>query len=113
MPTCSTCNIPLDETNAYRKNAKRLQSYCKPCFNKRCAERWKRLKAQAIESFGGVCFDCKASYHYSVFDFHHLDQTTKEFEWEKVRLLSEERRQQELSKCVMLCSNCHRIRHYS
>jgi hypothetical protein len=112
MPTCSTCNIALNESNAYRKG-KRLQSYCKDCFNHLCTERWKRLKVQAIESLGGKCLDCQGTFHYSVYDFHHLDETTKEFDWSKVRLLSADRRQAELSKCILLCSNCHRIRHYS
>ena len=113
MPNCSTCSIPIDESNAYRKGKQRLQSQCKSCFNRYCVDRWKQLKVEAIESFGGKCFDCQGVFHYSVYDFHHLDENTKDFEWVKVRLFSKEKRELELSKCILLCANCHRIRHYA
>lgn len=113
MSQCSTCFIQLSEDNAYRKNKERLQSQCKSCFNLYCVNRWKRLKLEAINSFGNECYDCKTSYHYSVYEFHHLDMNTKDFDWSQIRLKSKAIRQRELSKCIMLCANCHRIRHYS
>ncbi len=69
-------------------------------------------KLQAIEFLGGFCKDCglKSSYE-SIYDFHHLDPKQKDIgisrilgnSWEKIKL--------ELTKCVLLCANCHRIRH--
>jgi hypothetical protein len=63
---------------------------------------------------GSSCVDCGISYpntHYSVFDFHHLDPSEKDVDWSKLRLRSWDKIVKELSKCVLLCSNCHRIRH--
>ena len=63
-----------------------------------------------IEYKGGKCICCGFNKHYSALDFHHLDPSIKEFNltrnsigWNKL--------QSELDKCVLLCSNCHRMIH--
>jgi 5-methylcytosine-specific restriction endonuclease McrA len=72
----------------------------------------KNKKLKAIAFMGGCCKDCGLKSEYeSVYDFHHLDPKEKEIGisrllgngWEKIKI--------ELEKCVMLCANCHRIRH--
>lgn len=70
----------------------------------------RRLKNKAVEYFGGVCADCNTAYPNAVFDFHHKDTTKKLYtialmhtSWPKLLL--------ELTKCIMLCANCHRVRH--
>ena len=113
MSNCSTCNVVIDTTNAYRREANRLQSYCKSCFNLKCVERWKKMKLDAIEAKGGKCLDCQGTFHYSIYDFHHLDKEAKEFGWSRLIMQSAKVRANELDKCVLLCSNCHRLRHYS
>lgn len=72
-----------------------------------------KVKKMAVEYCGGKCQDCLTSFSYpGVYDFHHLDENIKEFSignngytkgWEKIK--------KELDKCILLCSNCHRIRH--
>lgn len=60
---------------------------------------------------GGSCAHCKLSFPDCCYDFHHIDpavendvpSTVLNCSWEKIK--------QELSKCVMLCANCHRIEH--
>ncbi|WP_412061066.1 hypothetical protein [Rubrivirga sp. IMCC45206] len=76
-----------------------------------CVDRWRRIKAEEVVRFGGRCQDCGEAFHPDVFEFHHLDPAEKEFGWTKLRLFSSDRRQRELAKCVMLCANCHRMRH--
>lgn len=112
MSKCTTCKVELNETNAYRKGT-RLNSRCKQCFNSYCMQRWITRKLQAIEYKGNACHDCKQSFPYPVYDFHHLDPTLKDMDWNKMRLVTDEVLKQELDKCVLLCSNCHRLRHHN
>jgi len=68
-----------------------------------------------IKHFGGVCSDCRLTYPATVFEFHHLSEEAKKRvpnrQTSYVLMLSRERAARELKKCVMLCANCHRIRH--
>lgn len=98
-----------------QKDRKNGSSSCRKCFNKKCSERWINQKIKAIEYKGGCCFDCKIDYPskpYVIFDFHHLNPDEKEVDWGKLRLKSWIKITNELDKCVLLCSNCHRIRHH-
>lgn len=49
-------------------------------------------------------FDC-------VFEFHHIDDSKKEYTPAKIFMLSRAKIDKELAKCIMLCANCHRIHH--
>ena len=49
MTLCCTCRVELTEENAYKKNSKRLQHLCKKCFNKYCADRWRKKKREAVD----------------------------------------------------------------
>lgn len=114
MKTCGRCKQTLEEDHFYWKGKDKIDrfSYCKSCYNKYCAERWVRIKKEAVEWMGGACQDCKGRFHYSVYEFHHLDPQEKEMTWTKMRLTSKAKRVAELEKCVMLCANCHRLRHH-
>lgn len=112
---CKRCEVTLTKENTYTKGPKRpndFQSYCKSCFNRYCAERWRQKKLDAIAYKGGACAKCKGHFHYSVFDFHHLDPRDKDVNWTKLRLRSEAKIKAELDKCELLCSNCHRLTHW-
>ena len=108
--TCTDCNLtlPLD---AFYQSGRKVQSRCKPCFNRMCVVRWRRIKTEEVERLGGCCEDCGGTFHPDVFEFHHLDPDEKEHQWTKLRLFSADRRRLELDKCAMLCANCHRMRH--
>lgn len=112
MKQCTKCKTDKQEKDFYTKG-KKTQSYCKDCFNAYCSSRWIQKKIDAVKSFGGVCHDCNTTYPYQVFEFHHLNPKEKDYDWGKLRLRSPEKIAEELSKCVMLCANCHRIRHIS
>ncbi len=107
---CSMCNKKKESSDFYNKTATRKQSSCKSCFNVYCIERWRQRKKDAIKYMGEKCIDCKKTYHYSVYDFHHVDG--KDYSWTKLRLKSWKTIIKELNRCVLLCSNCHRTRHY-
>ena len=66
------------------------------------------------------CADCGRSFPEVCMDFHHLDEKTKENSLKKkktalstrMRRWGKKRIDEELEKCVVICANCHRIRHF-
>lgn len=73
--------------------------------------RWIKRKKEAIEHMGGKCEDCGYNSHYAPMQFHHKNPLTKTHDWNKLRLMSWDKIYEELTKCILLCSNCHFIRH--
>lgn len=72
----------------------------------------RRLKRRAVEHLGGLCAGCARSWPHQVFEFHHLDSTTKNFGISEDGIArSWEKTERELQKCVLLCANCHREVH--
>jgi hypothetical protein len=57
------------------------------------------------------CADCGIKYQTCVMDFHHMGDKEFEIATARQRRFSPERVRKEIAKCVVLCSNCHRIRH--
>lgn len=63
--------------------------------------------------FGGKCEVCGYNKNAAALHFHHKDPGAKSFKLD-VRVLSNKRWElilQEVSKCVVLCSNCHAEKH--
>jgi len=73
--------------------------------------RWKERKVKAIEYLGGKCSDCGNNYPSEVYQFHHVDPSKKDFTWNKGRLKKWEDVIEEIDKCILLCANCHILRH--
>lgn len=74
----------------------------------------KRNKQRLIQAFGGACGCCGYFQCSEVFEFHHLDPTQKETSWGYLNRLgggSWEKLRTEMSKCIMVCSNCHKEIH--
>jgi hypothetical protein len=57
------------------------------------------------------CVKC-GNQDYRVIDFHHLNQNEKEFNVGDMVEMSLDKIKKEISKCITLCSNCHRIYHW-
>ncbi len=73
--------------------------------------RWAK-KYKAVEHLGGECKEC-GEPHLAVLDFHHLNDKHKNItELIFERKLRWSDIENELKKCELLCSRCHRIRHY-
>jgi hypothetical protein len=77
-------------------------------------ERIHKLKSELIGIMGGQCKKCKFKYNGkngASFDFHHIDPKTKKFALSYTGLNRYSRAQVdlELKKCILLCSNCHRL----
>jgi len=68
-----------------------------------------------IELLGGKCSSCGYKKNFAALEFHHKIAGTKAFEldlrslsnrtWEKVL--------DEVSKCILLCANCHAELHHA
>lgn len=104
-------NKTKDEINAYKRewyqnNKKKVIGEVR---NRRLdiRERFNEFKTTL------KCETCGEN-HISCLDFHHLDPNEKDFDvakmvhegwgWEKIM--------SEISKCIVLCANCHRKVHY-
>lgn len=74
-------------------------------------ERAQNFKRQAIEYCGGKCQHCGGVFPPAVYDFHHVNPQEKEVAISKIMSHSWDSIKHELDKCILLCSNCHRIEH--
>lgn len=74
------------------------------------AARRLKTKKYLVELAGGQCKVCGFNNSHFALDFHHVDSSKKDFNLGKTNkpldLLMEE-----LTKCVLLCANCHRMVH--
>ena len=84
---------------------KRVKNY------ERIKSRRQKLKMMAVEYMGGKC---KCGYNKCIWsmEFHHKDKKHKTFTISTYSYLSWSKIKKELDKCYMLCSNCHREKHY-
>lgn len=109
------CNKHGDVNHYKRKRYNRpsCEYKCNKCNTEAVSKRRRLLKQIGITYLGGKCKDCNlVSEYQEVYDFHHLDPSNKDFNISsKGHTISEIRLKKELDKCVLLCSNCHRIRH--
>lgn len=114
---CAKCKELLPVASFYtlkrgKNKSYRTTSYCKQCYSVITTKRNHDNKKLAVEYKGGVCIDCGYIGYLSVYEFHHLDPTQKDFEFSRCRSQKlNEKIKQELDKCVLLCANCHRTRH--
>jgi hypothetical protein len=129
MKMCPQCGEEKDISEFARKGVDRLQSWCKPCTNKRNSRMYResphiktRLLAANKERKRGLdrilkeqkdvpCFDCGMRFPAECMDFDHREGVEKKFN------ISQASRRyglpsilEEIAKCEVVCSNCHRIR---
>jgi len=71
----------------------------------------KSKKTRVVELMGNKCKDCKKSYPLECYDFHHVNPKDKDNTVSWLLHCSWARIIKEVKKCVLLCANCHRIRH--
>ena len=76
----------------------------------------KILRSQYIKEIGGTCQKCGTCYPDCVFDFHHRNSQEKEDSLSSLFKTSggkmTEKLRLELTKCDLLCANCHRLLHH-
>ena len=97
---------------------------CRLCHNKfkdirnrnRCGScntkiRRFRAKAAAIKYLGGKCEKCGWRGNQAALQFHHKNAEAKDFTLGNVANKSWDSIKAEIQKCILLCANCHMIRH--
>ena|SRR5674476_512038 len=105
MCTCSICGKEYE----YNKRKGHTKTKCGSC---QCNHRRFELKRKAVEYLGGGCSVCGYNKCIQALEFHHRDETTKEFCISGSHSISWVRFKAELDKCDLLCSNCHRETHH-
>jgi len=128
---CPKCNISkeLKEFNKSLNSKDKLSSWCKICVRERSKKSYNTNKKQILNKQEKIrterkiwinkiksklkCEKCGIN-HIAVLDFHHKDPKEKDFGIAKVlNWKSKENILKEIKKCMILCSNCHRILHWS
>lgn len=130
---CTSCG-QLKSFDEYRKSARDrdgLTYNCRDCLRRKerktyrerytnhIRKRRNELKRKYVEKMGDQCFRCGYSEFVSGFDFHHTENKENQvaillslaanaLTKDKIADL-----EYELSKCILLCSNCHRALHAS
>lgn len=113
MKRCPRCKTEKPLTDFYKRRGKEGGSvYCRSCTNEQTVERQRKFKKQCVEYKGGKCEKCEYDKYIGALEFHHKDPHQKDFTVANARLTSfSDKVKQELDKCEMLCSNCHREAH--
>ena len=102
MKICFLCH------NTFKDYQERNRNRCGSCNTK---IRRFRAKAAAIKYLGEKCVSCGWQGNQAAFQFHHADADKKEFTIGNVANKSWSVIKAEIRKCVLLCANCHMIRH--
>ena len=71
-------------------------------------------KCRIIESFGGCCSICGYNRYSGALELHHIDPNKKDFGFGSIRASAKSWSKicNELMKCALLCSNCHKEVHH-
>lgn len=99
QPICKTCDIAQTKAR-YRKNKKYYIDATK-ANRQRTIDFLNKVKSNP-------CADCGNVYHPVCMDFDHLDNkgaNISQMKYYSIAKISEE-----VAKCDLVCSNCHRLR---
>ena len=80
------------------------------CLNHYREKKYKVIKDALIAAMGGTCAICDVAFRRTSFDFHHVGDK----DGAPSRLIGDSSVKAiayEISKCVLLCANCHRLEH--
>lgn len=71
----------------------------------------RNMKLQAIKMLGGKCSICGYNKCVDALEFYHKNPKEKEFKLGSGNTMSWEEYKNELKKCILVCSNCHKEIH--
>lgn len=132
---CGKCKrkLPLEKFSRDKSKKDGLNHTCKDCYGVYIRQHYKKNKQYYINNARvnrkkrknklrtiirniksvSKCKIC-GQEHIATLDFHHRDETYKQFSLSTslIYRYSEQQILKEISKCDILCANCHRILHY-
>jgi 5-methylcytosine-specific restriction endonuclease McrA len=111
---CPRCQKMVKLENFNNRRGKDFSSvYCKPCASSQTLERMRKLKQQMVDYKGGCCQKCGYNKYIGALEFHHINPEEKDFNPSSLKKYTMDTRiTEELDKCILLCSNCHRETHH-
>jgi 5-methylcytosine-specific restriction endonuclease McrA len=109
---CPKCGQVKPLIEFYKPNGRKNVSWCRICMTAQIVERQHECKKQAVIYKGGGCKVCGFNDYFGALEFHHLDPKEKDIGFSRMsrRFLTNDMIR-ELDKCILLCSNCHRMVH--
>lgn len=117
MKTCKECNkeFPKDLDHFYGSGFTKLgnqkfKSRCKKCYESVQKSRFEERIARFYGKY--ECQVCGYNKCRAAIEFHHIEESKKDFEISKMRHYSEASLFAELEKCMIVCANCHREIHH-
>ena len=97
---------------AYYKSGDRGRWKCLKCQTEATQRRRDKVKLMAVAYKGGKCQCCGYKNYIGALEFHHVNPEEKDFTFSsKGYTRSWEKNKEELDKCVIVCSNCHKEIH--
>ena len=135
LKTCKKCNCTKNKDEFYKNRSRKdgVSTYCKECMsvmnrNGYYAHWHARRKGIDTYHYNRIyklrekidkfkikigCMKCGFNLNACCLDFHHLDPSSKKHTISNMinRKYSDEKLWSEISKCIILCANCHRMVH--
>lgn len=110
---CIKCNTTKNKEEFYLDDeGYRTYHYCRSCQKSYIMNRQQSFKEQCVEYKGGKCEKCGYNRCLAALEFHHKDPTQKDFAITKSNtIIMTPTVKEEIDKCLLLCSNCHREEH--
>lgn len=104
--------MPVKDMKSYMRARRLRNNDYDRRRNRDVVARKHKLKLAAIEYKGGKCHRCGGTFDPVCIDFHHIDPSAKDTNIANAMLgKTFDDIRAEIDKCVMVCSNCHRIIH--
>jgi hypothetical protein len=130
--TCTKCKLeqPIEGFSYQSKKTGKRSGQCKSCMSELIKSHYEKNKKSYLENNtkrrllvtseiiklkeASPCMDCKRHYPYYVMDFDHRDPSTKiDGIARLIRSDSLQAVLREVTKCDLVCANCHRVRTYT
>ena len=95
-----------------KENNKAYYKKNKELLNASSVQRHRENRQWAVDQAGGCCSHCGYNKYLGALDFHHINPKEKDLNYNALFGRTRENIKEEIDKCILLCSNCHREEHH-